>query len=368
MTSKHSLPSGNAGPSRRDFLKLSSAALMGALLLGVGGCSAGSGSASSDTSVTLPDTSGTADAGSAQAELLTETLFAFDTVITLSAYCTAEVMDQAIERCKYFESCFSRTVEGSDVWNINHAKGNPVAVASETADIILRGIEFGNATQGAFDITIGAVSSLWDFKEGIMPSDEEIQQALAHIGYKSLSVEDATVTLADPDVMVDLGGIAKGYIADDLARLFREGGCGSGIINLGGNALVMGTKPDGSNWNVGVQDPNAPTDAGIVASLECSDLSVVTSGLYERYFEREGRRYHHILDPKTGYPVETDLLSASIASRSSLDGDVFATWMFLLGHDRALEYIDSREGMEGLLMDSDGAISTSAGSSFVMRN
>lgn len=300
-------------------------------------------------------------------EPLTRTAFLFDTVITLTAYCDQELMDEALARCRYFEERFSRTVEGSDVWRINEAQGEPVQVAPETADIIARGIEFGRLTDGLFDITIGAVSSLWDFKEGVRPTDAQISRALPHVGYENVVVEGDTVRLTDPEAMIDLGGIAKGYIADDLAALFAEGGCESAIVNLGGNALVVGAKPDGSPWNVGVQDPNAPTDAAVKAVRQCMDSSVVTSGLYERYFEQDGVRYHHILDPRTGYPVETDLLSVSVASPSSLVGDVYATWMFLLGHDAALAFLSEQEGIEGLVMDLDGTVSTTPGSGFELR-
>lgn len=300
-------------------------------------------------------------------EPLSKTAFLFDTIITLTAYCDQKLMDEALARCRYFEERFSRTREGSDVQRINEAQGEPVQVAPETADIIAQGIEFGRQTEGLFDITIGAVSSLWDFKEGMRPTDAQIERALAHVDYRTVSVDGDTVQLADPEAMIDLGGIAKGYIADDLAALFAEGGCESAIVNLGGNVLVVGSKPDGDPWNVGVQDPNAPTDAAVIAVRQCTDSSVVTSGLYERCFELDGTRYHHILDPRTGYPVDTDLLSVSVASTSSLMCDVYATWMLLLGHDAALAFLSSQDGLEGLVMDLDGTVSTTPDSAFALR-
>lgn len=300
-------------------------------------------------------------------EPLRETFFAFDTVVTLNAYCDEDLMSEACERCRYFEERFSRTREGSDVWNINHAAGAPVTVAEETADAIARALAYCERSEGLFDITIGAVSQLWDFKEGIVPADSDVRAALPHIDYRCVSVRDTTVQLSDPLAAIDLGGIAKGYIADDLARLFREGGCHSATINLGGNVYALGTKPDGSSWNVGIQDPNAPATTSVVATLSCSDTSVVTSGLYERTFSVDGTRYHHILDPKTGYPAATDLISSSVACASSTDGDAYATWMFLLGREGALELLEQTGGMQGLVEDEQGAIAMTSGAAFVLR-
>ncbi|MBQ9003563.1 MAG: FAD:protein FMN transferase, partial [Eggerthellaceae bacterium] len=328
------------GISRRRFLALAGlTALAGAGVLA--GCEAK-----------------TPASASAAAELQERTLFVFDTVVTLSCYCTPALMDEAIARCNRFEELFSRTREGSDVWSVNHAAGAPVAVDSLTADIVEKALGYCERSGGLFDITVGAVSQLWDFKEGVKPADDAIAEAVRHIDYRGVHVADAagggaTVRLDDPAAAIDLGGIAKGYIADDLAALFREGGCESGIINLGGNAYVIGSKPDGSPWNVGVQDPNG-ADQEVIAKISGTDLSVVTSGLYEREFTKDGVRYYHILDPATGYPVKTDLVSSSVASASSLDGDAYATWMFLLGRDAALDLLESTSGLEGLVVDTAG--------------
>lgn len=340
--------------SRRQFIKFACAAgALGAL----GSLSACSGAAQ-----------GTKASDKEAAQWLEEdpksaTLFIFDTVVTLKAYCSQELMDQAVERCNYFEEHFSRTVEGSDVWNINNAAGAPVEVAQETADIITRSLEYCRASDGLFDITIGAVSSLWDFVEGIKPSDEQIEQAMGHIDYRCVHVDGTTVTLDDPEAMLDLGGTAKGYIADDLKRLFTQAGCVSGVLNLGGHVCLIGGKPDGSDWNVGVQDPNDKSGATI-ASIKCKDVSVVTSGLYEREFKADdGKTYYHILDPKTGYPVKTDLVSSSVTGADSLQCDALATWLFLLGHDRALKLLEETDGVEGLVVNKkdDAVTQTSAG-------
>lgn len=342
---------GNAGLSRRRFTSLAFlAACSCALPSFLTGCSSSSSASTVDKSTF---------------EELSTTLFLFDTVIQVSALCNQELLDAVTERMEYFEQKFSRTVEGSDIWNINEAQGAPVEVAQETADVIKAAIGFSEESDGLFDITIGAVSTLWDFNEGVKPTDDEIAAALPHVGYQTISVDGTTVTLADPEAKLDLGGIAKGYICDDIVAMLREGGCEQACISLGGNVYVMGNSFDGDAWNVGVQDPNGSVNTTI-ASIECGDISVVTSGLYERYFELDGVTYYHILDPKTGYPVETDLESASITCTSSTAADAYSTILFLKGHDAAMELIQSDDRFEGLLVDNTGTATKSEGSAFVI--
>ena len=274
------------------------------------------------------------------------------------------MLNQVSDRLQYFEDKFSRTVEGSDVWNINHAKGAPIQVASETADCITQALKYAEESNGLFDVTIGAVSSLWDFVNGVKPSDTAIAEAVRHIDYRGIMVEGSTVTLADPEAMIDLGGIAKGYIADDIVGMLRNGGCESASISLGGNVYVIGKSFDGDAWNVGVQDPNGAQD-DVLATVKTRNRSLVTSGLYERGFEQDGTFYYHILDPKTGYPAATDLKSASIMTKKSVLGDAYSTILFLLGHDRAMELIESDERFEGgVLVDMDDRATKSDGSTF----
>jgi thiamine biosynthesis lipoprotein len=288
-------------------------------------------------------------------------------VITISGYCTDAVLDEVEERCMFFENHFSRTVEGSDIWNVNNAGGATVVVEPETADIVSRALDYAQATDGRFDISIGAVSSLWDFVEGVKPDDAAIQEAIKHIDWTCINVDvdKCEITLSDPEAMLDLGGIAKGYIADDICALLKSRGCESAVVNLGGNVAVVGTKPDGSLWNVGVQDPNGDT-SDVVASVKCDDMSVVTSGLYERTFEQDGVQYYHILDPQTGYPVVTDLESVSILSDASIDGDVFATSAFLMGRDAAQSWIEAQGDYPVLMVDSSGATTQIGGDEFTI--
>ena len=351
--------------SRRQFLGLASAAALAMSGCSAGGSSTGGGStgggvSSSGSTTSSEQASTSASANTTQQE---RTLFVFDTVVTLKCFCSEGLMDRAVDRCYYFEEHFSRTLEGSDIWNVNHASGKPVQVAPETADIVGKALTYCERSDGLFDITIGAVTSLWDFQKGVKPEDAAIKEAVRHIDYRGVHVNGDSIQLDDPQAALDLGGIAKGYIADDLAVLFREGGCMSGIINLGGNVYVIGARPDGSPWNVGIQDPNG-VDQQIIAKVSCTDASVVTSGLYERAFEQDGVRYYHILDPKTGYPVMTDLVSSSVFGKSSIDGDAYATWMFLLGCDAALALIESTPGLDALVVDEDGHIAMTRNAHF----
>ena len=294
---------------------------------------------------------------------LQSTFFCFDTVCAVGGVMTQAQLDATVARCQGFEQTLSRTIATSDVGRINAAQGAPVEVASETAELITRALDYCAASDGLFDITIGAVSELWDFHESVAPSEAQIEAALPHVGYALVRVDGTTVTLADPDARLDLGGIAKGYVSDVLLDELAAAGVTSAYVNLGGNVKVQGAKPDGSPWKIGVRDPNAPEDERSIARVALTDGSVVTSGLYERQFEQGGRRYWHILDPRTGYPVESDLVSATIVSERSIDGDGYTKPLFMWGSGKALTFLEDR-GLEGLLVDSKGGIQQTAGSPF----
>lgn len=305
-----------------------------------------------------------AGCGAGASQELQTTVFCFDTVCTLRGVMSQATLDEAVSLCQRFEDLFSRTIEGSDVWRINSAGGAPVTVADETADLVAQSPEYSEASGGLFDVTIGAVSSLWDFKNEVVPAPEDVARALPHVGYHNLLVSGNQVTLADPDARIDLGGIAKGYIADRLCDLFAERGVTSAFVNLGGNVKVMGGKPDGSSWSVGVQDPAADAGESLVAKLQARDGSVVTSGLYERCFTKDGRTYWHILDPRTGYPVETSVRGATVYSAASIDGDGYTKPLFMMAPADAIAWLEGRGDVQGLLVLDDGQVLTTAGSDF----
>lgn len=289
-------------------------------------------------------------------EPISKTGFYFDTVITITIYDSdnEDLLEQCFSYCDAFEKQISRTIETSEISRINAAKGNPVEVSDTTLELIKKGIEYGNLTNGAFDITIAPLSELWDFKNnpGTVPSDNEISKALSHVNYESIIIAGNTITLTDPNAAIDLGGIAKGYIADKLKEYLLGEGVESALINLGGNILTIGGKPNGTPFNIGIQKPFDKQNATIT-SVAVQNSSVVTSGSYERYFEANGTMYHHILNTKTGYPSNTGLLSVTILSKKSVDGDALSTACFALGLEDAKKLIKSVENIDAIFITDD---------------
>ncbi len=289
-----------------------------------------------------------------------------DTVITMSAYTeNASLLDAAMAECGRLEQLLSRTVEGSDVWRINHAEGQSVEVSRETAEVLAIAREISALSEGAFDVTIAPASVLWDFTSGVavLPDAAQLAEAAGRVDYRQLTLEGNSVTLP-AGMMVDLGAIAKGYIADRVRDFLREKGVQEAILSFGGNIVTIGSKPDGSAWRVGIQDIDAPTGASMLV-VESRDSSVVTSGTYERGFELDGIRYHHILDPATGWPVRNGLASVSILSELSVWGDGLATAAFILGPETGLKLIESLDGIEAIFILEDRTVISSSGAASV---
>ena len=259
--------------------------------------------------------------------------------------------------CKKYDSMFSNKIEDSEISRINSAGGNPVEVSKETIKLIKKGIYYSEMSDGVFDITIAPVSNLWDFKAEtpLVPSPEAIAEAVSHVNYENIIIRDNTVKLTDPHAGIDLGAIAKGYIADRIKDYLEEEGVRHAMINLGGNVLAMGSKLDGSDYNIGIQEPFDETGEPIT-SVKISDKSVVTSGIYQRYFKADGKIYHHILDPNTGYPCENNLYSVTILTDSSLTADALSTTCFLLGYDRGMKLINQLDNVDAVFITNDNQI------------
>lgn len=279
---------------------------------------------------------------------------ACDTVVTITAYAPQKTVDGTLRICADYEALLSKTIEGSDVWNLNHADGNPVEVHPETAELIRLAIEVGKASEGAFDITIAPVSALWDFTadDPVLPDPEALHAAAARVDYRNIAVDGNTVTLKN-NAEIDLGGIAKGYIADRVADYLHEQGVTSACINMGGNVLTIGTKPDGTPWTIGIRDPNGTPDRSAEV-LKLGSAAVVTSGNYERFFELDGIRYHHILDPKTGMPVSNGLASVTIIGTRSDLCDALSTACFVLGEGRSKVLLDEYN-VRAIFLYNDGS-------------
>ena len=285
--------------------------------------------------------------------------FFFDTYITVRAYETDdETLDGALALCRKYDDLFSRTSETGDVWRINHSSGQAVEVADETAELLRLSLYYAELSGGKFDITCGSVTSLWDFsaEQPSVPQADELAEALKYVGADRLSIDGNTV-MAEQETQVDLGGIAKGYIADRLADYLRSRNVENAVINLGGNVIVLGDKY-GEQYNVGVQ---SPFDDSYIGSLRVSDCSVVTAGTYQRGFESDGTYYHHILDLSTGMPADTGLEAVTVVTESSADGDALATLLFLLGEDEGMRLAQSLNGTEALFVSSNGTVTTTDG-------
>lgn len=297
----------------------------------------------------------------------------------------------ARDRCLFFERAFSRTRDDSDIARAHAASPNAVPVSPQTAHLVRQALGYCERSRGKFDITMGTVTSLWNFHTGEVPSRLALARALPHVDYRHIVLdeepcekepldEDAlsagvsrvpssnvpsskssqpTLAITDPQTILDLGGVAKGYIADDLADLFIAHGVGRFVINLGGNVVVRGGRPAdasarppvaaGSPWRIGIINPLDP--AHNRAIVDMADGSVVTSGIHERRFTKGGVTYHHILDPATGMPAKTDLTSATIIAPRSMDCDGYSTTALMLGARDAIDFVESLPGIEAVLID-----------------
>ena len=294
--------------------------------------------------------------------------FCFDTVCTVTVYDietgghdeAEKLIDEVFERCVTYEKLLSRTKEGSDVYRINHAGGEGVICDDITVDLIETAIRYCALSGGDFDISVGGLTKQWDFRsdEPDVPSDENIKEAVKHVGFDNIVVSGNEVRLRDPLCEIDLGAVAKGYIADRLTEFMEQRGVKSAVISLGGNIVCIGEKKDGresGRFRIGIETPYSDQRkiSGVVAM---SDETAVTSGVYERFFEKDGKMYHHILDPKTGYPADTDLLSVTVISGKgrSADCDALATICVLKGADEGKRFLKGMTGYEGFFIDKNG--------------
>ena len=279
-----------------------------------------------------------------QQEPLVKNGFYFNTIIAIQLNDSQDesLIDTCFDMANTYEHYFSRTLEGSDIYNINHANGAPVEVHDETAELIRYGIAFGDLSDGVFDISIGALTDLWDIpnNNGTIPAQTQIDAALATVDYRQITVDGNTVTLGNPDAALDLGGIAKGYVADRMREYLNANGACEGFINLGGNVLTLGQKANDEPYHIGIRKPFGEAGETITA-VDVTDRSIVTSGRYERYFEKDGHIYHHILDPKNGYPYDNGLNGVTILSDSSMAGDALSTICFALGQEKGTEFLSS---------------------------
>ena len=298
-------------------------------------------------------------------------LFAMDTYMEFTAYGknSEKAVDAAIEEVQKLDAMLSAENSKSEVYALNE-QGN-LQVTDDLAELILRGKEIYQETDGLFDDTIYPVMKLWGFPTGNyhVPTAAEVQKKLALVDENKVEIqtrdsdekgrdskEKAKFVTLGADQQIDFGGIAKGYTGQKLAELFQEYGVSSALVSLGGNIQAIGTKPDGSSWKVGIRDPKGGQQ-DYIGVLSVENQAVITSGGYERYFEEDGKTYIHIINPRTGYPADGDLLSVTIVSRDGTLADGMSTALYIMGYEKACQFWrQHREEFNVILVTDDGKI------------
>ena len=290
-------------------------------------------------------------------EEYTKGVFAMGTYMSLTAY--GESAESALElsedRIKELEALWSVTDENSDIYKVNQSNGVPIEVSEETAEILQFALNMAEQTNGALEPTIFPLISDWGFisREYNIPTEDELAELMKYIDYKKIILEENFVTLPE-GMRLDLGAIGKGYTGDIMAELMKEQGVTSALLDIGGNIQMIGRKPDGNRWRIGIQNPFGEGNLGV---LESEDCAVVTSGNYERYFIGEdGKRYGHIIDPSTGYPAERGLVSVSIIAKEGKLCDALSTAIYVMGLEEATEYWKENVGFDMLLVTEENEI------------
>lgn len=293
------------------------------------------------------------------AEPNSRTVFAMDTVMELSAYGADDALMEAAEQeILGLESRLSVTDAGSEIYALDH---NGLAELSpDTTELMQTALEMCERTDGALDVSIYPVLRAWGFTTGSyqVPTQEEIENLLTQVDYRKVTLENGTASIAQ-GMEVDLGSVAKGYTGDQVSQLLREGGVTSALLNLGGNAQLVGGKPDGSDWRVAVQDPESD---GYLGVLSLRDKAAITSGGYERYFVGDdGEVYWHIIDPATGAPARSGLISVTVIGDRGVVCDALSTALFVMGLDKAAEYWRRYGDFEAVFVAEDGSVAITSG-------
>ncbi|WP_315117945.1 FAD:protein FMN transferase [uncultured Clostridium sp.] len=289
------------------------------------------------------------------------------TIVELKVYGenAEKATNRAMDVISSIDDLMSPNKPNSEVSQINSNSGkNYVKVSDDTLNVIKKSLYYSSLSEGAFDVTVGPLVNIWGIgtDHARVPSEKEIKEKLSLINYKDIEIDEKneSIKLKRNGQGIDLGAIAKGYAADKVKEVLAEEGIKTAFINLGGNVVTLGKKTDGSDWNIGVQDP-LETRGGYFAILKASNKSIVSSGNYERFFEKDGIRYHHILDTKTGYPSNNELMATTIISEESIDGDALSTSIFVLGLDKGMKLIEGLKDVEAVFVTKDKKVYTTSG-------
>jgi len=298
--------------------------------------------------------------------------FALGTVCTITLYEQGDktVYNNIFSRIREIENLMSVNIPSSDISRINAAAGiEPVQVQKETFNVIERALYFARLSGGAFDPTIGPIVSLWNINgdNPQVPSREKIDASLPLVNWRNieLDAEKRGVYLTRRGMTLDLGAIAKGYAADEAAVIIKNAGISRALIDLGGNILIIGEKPDKKPWSVGIQNP-LDNRGSVIGVLHTAEKTIVTSGVYERFFKENDRRYHHLFDPSQGYPAQTGLLSVTLVTGVSMDADALSTAIFVLGYAKGLSLLKTLPDTEAIFVFEDKSVRTTSGINFTL--
>lgn len=294
------------------------------------------------------------------------TVFALGTVCSIQLFTEKPqtevelVLQTCILRLEELERHLSANAESSTLIDINKASGvSAVNVPADIYPLFARAVFFAEKTDGAFNPAIGGVVKLWNigFENARKPEDRDIQVALSRTDYKDVQLAGTAVFLKKEGMKLDLGAIAKGFAADELTRIVKQAGIMHAVIDIGGTISAVGVRPDGKRWNIGIRDPRIRQGQPII-SAPIENCSISTSGSYERYFEQDGIRYHHIIDPATGYPVQSNMIAVSVFADSATDADALSTACFVLGYKKAVKLLDELPNTEALFIFDDNSVRT----------
>lgn len=293
-----------------------------------------------------------------------EVIFAMDTVMELTAYGEngRAALTGAIEEINRLDRLLSVTDPGSDVSKINNSRGAAVDVSSDAAQLVDAAVGLSERTNGALDISVYPIVKAWGFTSDSyrVPPDEELKRLLGFVGYSRISVDTRANTVSlDPEMEIDLGSMGKGYAGDRATEKMKETGVTSALLNLGGDILALGTKPDGSLWRIAVRDP---LDSGkYLGIISADNKAVATSGGYERYFEQDGKVYRHIIDPATGYPADSGVISVTVIGENGAVCDGLSTSLFVMGLESAAEYWKSCGEFDAIIVTDNGEVHITQG-------
>lgn len=273
------------------------------------------------------------------------------------------VLTAAFTRIEQLERHLSANAAESTLITVNTSAGSTaVSIPADIEPIFTRALFFAEHTNGAFNPAIGGIVKLWNigFENERIPPETAINHALNYTDYRDIAISGGTIFLKKAGMKLDLGAIAKGFAADQAALIMKQNGIMNALIDIGGTITAIGGRPQGKPWIIGIRDPRKRQGEPIL-STTLSGRSISTSGSYERYFEQDGIRYHHIIDPKTGYPVRNNLVSVSIFSDSAADADALSTACFVLGYENALKLLSTMPGTDAVFIFDDNTIRTTAG-------